>query len=134
MSDPLTDRLGRFTPDATGLDRDAILFAAGRGSVRPQHHWKTVAAVLALTQTLTLALLLPWPGSRPAGAKKEPAVAPRLLKDEDYSPSERGAPSLTRQRMLEDALQGAPPAGTDSYVPDAAPLSARDVLHALPLN
>ena len=32
MSEPILERLNRFTPDAGGLDRDALLFAAGRES------------------------------------------------------------------------------------------------------
>ena len=34
MSEPFLERLSRFTPDAGGLDRDALLFAAGR-ALRP---------------------------------------------------------------------------------------------------
>jgi hypothetical protein len=57
MSEPFLERLSRFTPDAGGLDRDALLFAAGRASARPGHGWKIAAAVLAGTQALSLALL-----------------------------------------------------------------------------
>jgi hypothetical protein len=48
--DDLTDlesRLARWRPDAAGLDPDAMLFAAGRASVRPSPTrliWPTVAA------------------------------------------------------------------------------------------
>ena len=35
MSEPILERLSRFTPDAGRLDRDALLFAAGRESARP---------------------------------------------------------------------------------------------------
>ena len=47
MSGPL-ERLGRFTPDGSGIDRDALLFAAGRASVKPDRRWQSVAGLLAL--------------------------------------------------------------------------------------
>ena len=39
MSEPFLERLSRFTPDAGRLDRDALLFAAGRSSARPNRGW-----------------------------------------------------------------------------------------------
>ncbi|HKI20063.1 MAG TPA: hypothetical protein VKA15_19395 [Isosphaeraceae bacterium] len=45
------------------MDRDALLFAAGRGSVRPNCGWITLATLLASTQVLSLVLL--WPHSTP---------------------------------------------------------------------
>jgi hypothetical protein len=57
MSESFLERMSRFTPDAGGLDRDALLFAAGRGAARSNRVWKTLAAVLAGTQAMTLALL-----------------------------------------------------------------------------
>ena len=46
MSEPLAERLSRFTPDGSGLDRDALLFAAGRASARPNRRWVALAAAL----------------------------------------------------------------------------------------
>ena len=63
MSEPILERLSRFTPDAGRLDRDALLFAAGRSSARPNRGWMTLASLLAGTQALSLALL--WPHSSP---------------------------------------------------------------------
>ena len=34
MNEPLEDRLRRFSPDGSCLDRDALLFAAGKASAR----------------------------------------------------------------------------------------------------
>ena len=59
MSESFLQRLSRFTPDAGSLQRDALLFAAGRGSARPGRGWKTLAMALAGTQSISLALL--WP-------------------------------------------------------------------------
>lgn len=58
MNDPFTERLGRLTPDTTGLDRDALLFQAGRASVHPKRHWPAVAGLLFMSQTATLAFFL----------------------------------------------------------------------------
>src|SRR6516165_4232079 len=57
MSEPILERLSRFTPDAGRLDRDALMFAAGRASARPNRGWITLAGVLAGTQALMLAVL-----------------------------------------------------------------------------
>jgi hypothetical protein len=39
------------------LDRDSLLFAAGRGSARPNRAWITLATLLANTQVISLILL-----------------------------------------------------------------------------
>ena len=63
MSEQFLERLTRFTPDAGKLNRDELLFEAGRRSTRPNRAWKTAASVLAVTQCLSLVLLVP--GTRP---------------------------------------------------------------------
>jgi hypothetical protein len=66
MSEEFLERLSRFTPDARGLDRDALLFAAGRASVRPNRGWMTLATAMTCSQVLSLVLLWPRP-SPPEG-------------------------------------------------------------------
>ena len=39
MSEPIVERLSRFTPDAGRLDRDSLLYEAGRKSARPNRAW-----------------------------------------------------------------------------------------------
>ena len=74
--DPLIQRLTQFTPDGGGLDRDAVLFAAGRASARPSRGWAALAAALATSQVLTLALLF-WPRSvEPTFSTVSPAPRP----------------------------------------------------------
>ena len=73
MSEPILERLSRFTPDPGRLDRDALLFAAGRDSARPNRGWMTVASLLAGTQALSLALL--WPHSSPSVEKSTVSIA-----------------------------------------------------------
>jgi hypothetical protein len=74
MSEEFLERLTRFTPDAGGLNRDALLFAAGRSSVRPNRGWKTLASLLAGTQAMSLVLLWPRP-TPPATSFTAPVVA-----------------------------------------------------------
>lgn len=73
MSEPFLERLSRFTPDAGALDRDTLLYAAGRASARPNRAWITLAAVLAVTQALSLVLL--WPRPAPPVVQQPPPVA-----------------------------------------------------------
>jgi hypothetical protein len=61
MSRPPFERLSQFTPDPGRLDRDALLFAAGRRSVRSGRVWRAAAGVLAVSQALSLVLLWPRP-------------------------------------------------------------------------
>jgi hypothetical protein len=60
MSEPIAERLSKLTPDASGLDRDALLFAAGKASVRPSRRWQALCGVFAVSQAVTFALLF-WP-------------------------------------------------------------------------
>ena len=129
MPDPLTDRLGRFTPDAAGIDRDAILFAAGRASVSPRRSWKAVAGVLALTQALTLMLLMPWPTSRQERATPE-GPTPAAPRPEAAPP--HTAPGRWHRRLLEEP--SVLPPSADTYAPDAPPLRPLSVLHSSQLN
>ena len=74
--DSVTDRLARFTPSAAGLDRDALLFAAGRRSARGSRLWPAAAALLGVSQAVTLVLLWPKSPEPIVIAPVVPAVAP----------------------------------------------------------
>ena len=128
MSEPFLERLSRFTPDAGRLDRDALLFAAGRHSARPNRGWVALAAALAGTQALSLALLWPHPAP-PAGhlpvpaASRPPAPAPVAPATAEASDS----PNLwaARQGLLGSEPEGRPaPAGTGTFVESEPPLRA----------
>jgi hypothetical protein len=71
MSRPVDEILSRFSPDTSGLDRDALVFAAGRASARPNRRYAALAACLAVSQAITLGAL----GYQLAGHK--PGVVPR---------------------------------------------------------
>jgi hypothetical protein len=73
MSESFLERLSQFTPDPGQLDRDTLLFAAGRRSARPNRGWIALAASLASTQVLSLVLL--WPQPAPPSITLPPPAA-----------------------------------------------------------
>lgn len=125
MSEPLAERLSRFTPDAAGLDRDALLFTAGRASVRPNRRWQALAAALAASQLLTLVCL--WPRTPPSPTEI-PFIASEPFRDHpapvavsDSDPSELRA---LRQQMMETDLDYTPPTSDEPMAPPEPPLRA----------
>jgi hypothetical protein len=100
MSDPVISVLKQLTPAGTLKDRDALMYEAGRASVPSAWGWKVLAAGLALTQTLTLALIVarplasvPAPASMPAepppASSLPPIDGPWLLHWSEDPPIER---------------------------------------------
>ena len=122
MSEPLAERLSRFTPDAGGLDRDALLFAAGRASVRPGRRWMALAGTLAASQLLTLVLLWPHTPPGPSGA---PSPTPPVAVKPPPSPEPADPRAWAVNRPLPtDPGDLPPPTGLDDLVPDDPPLRA----------
>ena len=68
MSGPLPESLSKFTPHAGRLNRDALLFAAGQRSARPNRVWQGLTVVLAASQLLTLICIWPHPMELGPGA------------------------------------------------------------------
>jgi hypothetical protein len=129
MSDPLIDRVKRFTPEGRGLDRDALFYAAGRASVPSPRGWMALAGVLALSQVLTLLVVLARPAA-PGPVSPAPAPAPARPVETpapEASPSELLA--LRRHALREGELPRPAPSG--SLVPPPAPLPALSVFHPL---
>lgn len=128
MSEPFIERLNRFTPDAGGLDRDALLFAAGRESARPNRAWIALATALALTQPLSLLLLWPQP-LPPAGPQPVHVVyvpVPRATVASDMVDAS-DCPGLwsARHNLLESAAVDNPmPVGDVKFVDSGPPLRA----------
>jgi hypothetical protein len=126
MSEPFLDRLSRFTPDSGRLDRDALLFAAGRSSARPARGWIALASLLTGTQALSLVLLWPRP-TLPTGRSIVPVASgstpPAAL---ELPPSEASAnPGLwTARHRLRESKTEAPPAGEVSLIDGGPPLRA----------
>jgi hypothetical protein len=126
MSENILERLSRFTPDAGGLDRDALLFAAGRNSVRPDRGWATLASLLAGTQALSLVLL--WPHSSPSIGKRTVSIASVPAPSAAPEPPASGAsadPGLwsTRRGLLELDSNDRP-AGDVTFIDSEPPLRA----------
>jgi hypothetical protein len=129
MSEPI-ERLSRFTPDAAGLDRDALLFKAGRASARPNRRWQAVCATLMTTQLLTLGLVF-WP-------RPEVVLPERSAVSMPVAEAPRAAPVAPywQQRDLAVASDGnlpAPPLSSQMQ-PGEPPLRAFGPLPASLLN
>lgn len=60
-NDPVIQALRGFTPEAPTVDRDQLMYQAGRRAARSPRIWPSLAAALLITQTLTLGL---WLGQR----------------------------------------------------------------------
>jgi hypothetical protein len=121
MSEPITDRLSRFTPDAGGLDRDTLLYAAGRASARPSRAWITLAVALGVTQTLTLALL--WPAPAPHPAYQPPAEVYQPPADGPPPADESDSPGVwsARHNLLDAEDDEHPASGSGSAFIDTGP-------------
>jgi hypothetical protein len=124
--DPVTDRLARFTPSAAGLDRDALLFAAGRRSARASRLWLVATAVLALSQAATLVAL--WPREGPS-AVVMPSVPPAAAPTPDVRLSPASSdPSLWSVGSRPDVLDGPVAGSAGEFVSTGPPLSAGSAL------
>ena len=126
MSEPFLERLSRFTPDAGTLDRDALLFAAGRGSARPNRGWITLATLLASTQALSLVFLWPHPTPLAGGLTGPIAAVPVQSSAPGPAPSEAlASPGLwtARHRLLESEREERP-ADTITFIDSGPPLRA----------
>jgi hypothetical protein len=126
MSEPILERLTRFTPDAGGLDRDALLFAAGRSSARPSLGWMMLATLLASTQALSLVFLWPHPTLPPArfavsvaAVPEPPATAPPRTSPAQGATGQRS----TLHSLLESETQDRP-AGDVTFIESGPPLRA----------
>lgn len=130
MNDLLVKKLRRFTPDPVGLDRDALLFQAGRASVRPQRWWPALAGLLALSQTATLLHFLtrsPEPSSSIIVEPKHESPASSLEPIESPASEEprqwtyrratmnADVDDLPKQQPIENAIASGRPLGVISY-------------------
>jgi hypothetical protein len=122
-SDPLVERLRRFSPDRVALDRDAVLFAAGRAAARPNRCWQALVGALAACQLISLGLL--WPRSMPPAspisraplAEDSVAGSPRFVAA-DFP----HGPGVLRAGMLTDGGELRPSIPKAPLVPEQPPL------------
>jgi hypothetical protein len=124
MSEPLEERLSRFTPDATGLNRDALLFSAGRASMHPSRHWQALVGVLAASQLLTFVCL--WPRAPLSPPHETPFVASESFRpNRTPMPAPKPDPSelrVLRQRMQDGDLDYPTPPSNEPMGPQGPPL------------
>jgi hypothetical protein len=126
MSEPFLERLSRFTPDAGNLERDALLFAAGRRSARPNRGWIALAAALVVSQALTLVLLWPSPAPHAPGGltpRRSPPAADAPATPEPPASDSPDSPDIwsVRHSLRElEAADRAPP-GKGVTLPDSGP-------------
>jgi hypothetical protein len=136
MSEAFLERLSRFTPDAGRLDRDALLFAAGRGSARPNRGWKALVTLLAGSQALSLGLLWRYPTPSDAGpnfAVTQAPVPPSAL-EPPTSAALVSPGSWSARRSLLEAETEERPAGDVTFVESGAPLRVAGPLPSSLLN
>jgi hypothetical protein len=141
MSEPFLKRLSRFTPDTGRLDRDALLFAAGRSSARPNRGWMTLASVLASTQVLSLVLLWPWPqenANSPTGRFTAAVANQRASPPPAAEPQPAGTSAGTRlwsaHQSLQEALSDYRPRGNVKFIDSGPTLRASRPIPASLLN
>jgi hypothetical protein len=120
MSDPLAERLSRLTPDGTGLDRDGLLFSAGRLSARPNRPWQALAAALGVAWALTLFFL--WPRPEPGPVSEPPRQAAPAEPSGPTSPAGPEMWLLTRQVLRGSAESLPAPTTVTDPAPPAEPL------------
>jgi hypothetical protein len=72
-NDPLVAKLIQFNPAASTIDRDAMLFAAGRASAPRSQGWKALAGILACSQAAMIAL---WFSVTPSGIPSNQPLVP----------------------------------------------------------
>jgi hypothetical protein len=118
--DPVTDRLARFTPNAAGLDRDALLFAAGHRSARGSRFWPVATALLAICQIVTLVAL--WP-SAPAETLVVAPVPATNSPPEPITPAAPPSSDVWTARSDPDLFSSPPPTPGD-FVTAGPPLTA----------
>ena len=123
MSEPFLERLSRFTPDSGSLERDALLFAAGRRSARANRGWIALAAVLAASQVLTLVLLWPSPAPYPTGGLTPRRPPPADAAPEPPAADTPASPDIwsVRHGLGELEATDRTPPGTGVTIPDGGP-------------
>jgi hypothetical protein len=129
--DPLTDALARFTP-TTRLDRDVLLFRAGRASAPKPRWWKRATALLLVTQAATLAVWLrPTPEPSPP-PPHEAVPAEGLSPDHDPAPLPPASYGALARAVEENGLPPLTP--TPGETPDGPTLSVMSARHGLTLD
>jgi hypothetical protein len=121
--DPLTDALARFTPTAR-LDRDELLYRAGRASNRAGRLWRGVAALLLATNAATLAVWLSSSAQPGVIVETRPVPTPEHPVEPTPTETEAMPPSwvVTARRT---GVLPPPPQGSEAPLIESKPLTIR---------
>ena len=122
MADELTS-LAKFTPKS--VDRDALLYAAGRAAAPSRRPWQAATATLAVLQAITVAAWMAQP-SAPPGEPVVPSPPAPAYRD-DPSPWQPPDPSsyIALRDHLDDPRPTLP---GDADAPPGKPLTVRSNL------
>jgi hypothetical protein len=121
VSEPFIERLSRFHPDGSNLDRNALLYRAGQASARRNRLWPWAAALLAVSQLVVLGALWPRPARQVAALRSIPDFVDTSLPIRSPEPSELWV--LSRQLLQSPTGDFAPPVSVEMTDADS-PLRA----------
>ena len=126
LTDPTARALARFTP-TTRLDRDEMMFRAGRTSARAGRLWKGAAALLLTTNAATLAVWLSTPPRQVVVIETRPTSIPA---DPVEPPPTGVEPQSASWTVTARRTGELPPrsAGTDAQLIGSKPLTIRSGL------
>lgn len=134
----IAGQLSRFTPDRGALDRDALIFAAGRATANKHRGWKALAGALAASQLLTLVML--WPRAAamaPSGRQIDVASLPGSAIESAPTAALEASPfqlSTLRQELSATRRDSVPPQVDGPMLPDVPPLRASSPIPPALLN
>lgn len=133
--DPCIDKLARFTPNPAALDRDALLFNAGRTSVKSSRVWPILTVVLGMSQVMTLIFF--WQESAPIMQPVSPGTTPAyMLPASEVSPVLPASPidpslwTLQHRWLDQTEIPPVPPAA-ENTVDSPPPLTVFSIPQAL---
>lgn len=125
MSEDVIRKLAGFTPAPPAVDRDELLFRAGRASAPSPRWWQRATAALLVTQVATLTLWLGLPYHRPTPVLPARETTPAL----DLGAPETAAPTsylILSHTWESDRHPSGPDGGMEHHLLPDDPLTAGD--------
>jgi hypothetical protein len=122
--DPLIGKLSQFNPVSNSIDRDALLFAAGRASVPRKRGWQALAGILACSQAAMLALWISHASSPVPGLGTSPLLAELPMPNSMAQLAGADLKSSSYAKLMQQAASGDLPAP----IPIEDPVRPRSIL------
>ncbi|MFO0848724.1 MAG: hypothetical protein U0871_09240 [Gemmataceae bacterium] len=124
MPEDVIRKLAGFTPAPPAVDRDELLFQAGRASAPSPRWWRRATAALLVTQAVTLGAWLAGPSRTPTAVPTDIAPAPApAMAPEPAAPTSYLVLSHNWETVRRPA---GPDDGTEHGLPPDDPLTAGD--------